>query len=118
MLMIEPRTDPRVERLLTRLGVESRFDPDFDLSQMGDPAADTQVRTAIQKSQVAEYATAMAAGAMFPPLVIHHQSLKLIDGNTRWSAAVKARVSRFRCISPKPTHRASTHKSSRARSIR
>jgi ParB-like chromosome segregation protein Spo0J len=63
------------------------------LADVIKPEMGTQVRQSVpDRTTIDEYAVAYASGAEFPPLVVHHSTKKLIDGNTRFAAATKARV--------------------------
>jgi hypothetical protein len=91
--MPEDRRDIRVERVLERLQIPWTFEPDFPLADVVKAESGTQVRTdAAHRATVDEYAVAYQNGAQFPPLVLHHQTKKLIDGNTRYAGATKAHV--------------------------
>lgn len=92
--MPEDRRDVRVELILERLQIPYTYDPAFALAAIVPPEEGTQVRSATSgRGMIDEYATLYANGAQFPPLVLHHHTKKLIDGNTRFAGAKKAGVS-------------------------
>ena len=91
--MPEDRRDVRIELVLDRLHVPYSYEPSFPLREVIKPEMGTQVRGSVaDRTTVDEYALAYTSGAEFPPLVVHHTTKKLIDGNTRYAAATKARV--------------------------
>jgi ParB-like chromosome segregation protein Spo0J len=91
--MPEDRRDIRVERVLDRLQIQYTFEPDFPLADIIRPEEGTQVRASTgSRAVIDEYTVAYESGAEFPPLLIHAKTKKLIDGNTRYAAATKARV--------------------------
>lgn len=59
----------------------------------------TQIRARIDEATVAEYAEQMAAGSVFPPLVVYHdgEDYWLADGFHRQAAAVAAGLAEIDC---------------------
>jgi hypothetical protein len=88
--------DPRTESVLTALGVQFEYIPEFPMAELiSDPS--TQVRreeNRAPKPEVERYHKLMKAGAEFPPIVITGTGA-VIDGNTRQGAAVKMRRTTF-----------------------
>lgn len=90
-------TDPRVlgvlvEAKLQEWNIPYEYVPAFQLDQL-EVVEVAQVRTAehrVHAEQVEEYRHHMESGAVFPPLVVMGPNM-LIDGNTRKTAAEKAR---------------------------
>lgn len=91
-------TDPRVlgvliEAKLQNWNIAYDYIPAFDLDHL-EVVEVAQVRFAehrVNPAQVEEYRQQMLNGAMFPPLVVMHPNI-VVDGNTRRSAAMKARI--------------------------
>jgi ParB-like chromosome segregation protein Spo0J len=91
--MPEDRRDFRVELVLDRLHIPYSFEPRFLLREIVKPELGTQIRAdTANRSTIDEYTVAYQSGADFPPLVVHHATKKLIDGNTRFAAATRARI--------------------------
>jgi ParB-like chromosome segregation protein Spo0J len=91
--MPEDRRDTRVELILDRLQIPYSYDPQFPIGDVVMPEKGTQVRNSVpDRTTIDEYAVAYQNGAEFPPLVLHHSTKKLIDGNTRYAAATRARI--------------------------
>lgn len=93
--------DPRIESVLASLGVEFEYIPEFPMTDLvSDPI--TQVRREANrapKPEVDRYYKLFKAGAEFPPIVITATN-RVIDGNTRWAAVLKARrttIPAYRC---------------------
>lgn len=90
--------DPRIlgvliEAKLQNWNIAYDYLPAFDLDQL-EVVEVAQVRFAehrINPAQVEEYRQQMLNGATFPPLVVMHPNI-VVDGNTRRSAAMKARI--------------------------
>ena len=80
--------DSRVESLLERWKMPFELDATYDLDKVKVEKM-AQVRkeeNRAPKASVAEYASQMSAGALFPPIVVSNSDY-LIDGNTRLAAA-------------------------------
>jgi ParB-like chromosome segregation protein Spo0J len=91
--MSEDRRDRRIERVLERLQIQYTFQLDFPLGDIERAEVNTQVRANVgPRAVVDEYTVAYEGGAEFPPLIIHTKTRKLIDGNTRYAAAMKAGI--------------------------
>jgi len=91
--MPEDRRDFRVELILDRLQIPYSYDPEFSIADIVMPEKGTQVRNSVpDRTTIDEYAVAYQNEAEFPPLVLHHTTKKLIDGNTRYAAATRARI--------------------------
>jgi len=83
------RRDVRVESLLRDWNLEFEFDPDYPIKKVDTSDGDLQVRDVSHRApaeNVEEYATQMRGGALFPPMILNQKG-RMIDGNTRLSAA-------------------------------